>query len=126
MTEMLQVYRCEKCGNIVKVVRGGVGDLVCCGQPMILEQEKMTDQGNEKHVPVIEKTANGILVKVGATAHPMLPEHHIEWIEVRYQDKLYVKKLEAGEKPEAEFCVPDVNVKAREYCNVHGLWTNKS
>ena len=38
--------------------------------------------GKEKHVPVIEKTSNGYLVKVGSIAHPMEEKHHIEWIEL--------------------------------------------
>ena len=29
MAEKLQVYKCEICGNIVEVLNGGVGELVC-------------------------------------------------------------------------------------------------
>ncbi|MCA9487872.1 MAG: desulfoferrodoxin FeS4 iron-binding domain-containing protein [Nanoarchaeota archaeon] len=40
MTEKNQVYRCEVCGNLVKVVEAGDGKLVCCGQPMKLIKKK--------------------------------------------------------------------------------------
>ena len=125
MTKLFEVYKCEVCGNIVMVVGASGGTMVCCGKPMALQQEKTTDQGKEKHVPVIEKTAKGILVKVGSIPHPMEEKHYIQWIEVRSGDNAYFKWLKPGEKPEAEFPISDVNVKAREFCSVHGLWTNK-
>ena len=71
MTERLQVYKCEVCGNIVEVLHTGVGELVCCNQPMKLMEAKTEDQGKEKHVPVIEKTEKGFKVKVGSVPHPM-------------------------------------------------------
>ncbi len=33
-TEVGQVYRCNICGNVVKVLAAGGGVLVCCGVPM--------------------------------------------------------------------------------------------
>ena len=30
-----EVYRCDICGNVVKVITAGGGELVCCGVPMI-------------------------------------------------------------------------------------------
>ena len=59
MAEMLEVYKCMKCGNIVEVLHGGAGELVCCGEPMKLFRENTTDAAQEKHVPVIEKTEDG-------------------------------------------------------------------
>ena len=38
MAEKLQVYKCDKCGNIVEVLHGGKGDLVCCDEPMKLKE----------------------------------------------------------------------------------------
>lgn len=125
MTKLFEVYKCEVCGNIVKIVHASDGTLVCCGKPMLLQQEKTKDQGKGMHVPVIEKSAKGILVRVGSVAHPMEEKHYIEWIEVRSGNNLYIRGSKAGEKPEAEFPITDTNVKARAYCNVHGLWTNK-
>jgi superoxide reductase len=123
---MFEVYKCEVCGNITKVVHNSGGLLVCCGKPMILQQEKTTDQGKEKHVPVIEKSASGIMVKVGSVPHPMEETHYLEWVDVRTGENVYVRSFKPGEKPETEFCIADTNVKARAYCNVHGLWTNKA
>ena len=122
MAEKLQVYKCDVCGNIVEVLHGGVGELVCCGQPMTLQTENTVDASKEKHVPVIEKVAGGYKVKVGAVAHPMEEKHHIEWIELIAGDKAYRQFLKVGDAPEAFFATDATQVSAREYCNLHGLW----
>ena len=122
MTEKLQIYKCEVCGNIVEMLHAGAGEMVCCGQPMKLFKENTTDAAKEKHVPVIEKTAAGIKVKVGSVAHPMEEKHYIEWIEVIADGKAYRKFLNPGEAPEATFEIKAEKVTAREYCNLHGLW----
>lgn len=122
MTKRLQVYKCEVCGNIVEMVHEGVGQLVCCGQPMKLMEENTVDAAKEKHVPVVEKTAGGILVKVGSVAHPMEEKHYIEWIEVIADGRAYRQFLKPGDKPEALFCIEAATITAREYCNIHGLW----
>ena len=122
MTEKLQIYKCEVCGNIVEMLHAGAGQLVCCGQPMKLYLENTTDAAKEKHVPVIEKTATGFKVKVGSVAHPMEEKHYIEWIEVIADGQAYRKFLNPGEAPEATFELKAEKVTAREYCNLHGLW----
>ncbi len=122
MTEKLQIYKCEVCGNIVEMLHAGVGELVCCGQPMKLYKENTTDAAKEKHVPVIEKTAAGFKVKVGSVAHPMEEKHYIEWIEVIADGRAYRKFLNPGEAPVATFELQAEQVTAREYCNLHGLW----
>lgn len=122
MTEQKQIYRCNICGNIVEVLHLGAGQLVCCGQPMELLEEKTEEEGKEKHVPVIEGTETGIKVKVGSVPHPMEEKHYIEWIEVSADGEVYRKFLNPEDKPEAEFGIKAERVEAREYCNVHGLW----
>jgi superoxide reductase len=122
MAEHLEVYKCDLCGNIVEVLHGGAGELVCCGEAMKLFVENTVDAAKEKHVPVIEKTAEGFKVKVGDVAHPMEAKHYIEWIEVIAGGKSYRQFLKPGEAPEATFCVDDDKITAREYCNLHGLW----
>jgi len=122
MTERLQVYKCEVCGNIVEVLHEGKGELVCCKQPMKLLVENTVDAAREKHVPVVEKTAEGIKVKVGSVAHPMEEKHYIEWIEVIADGKAYRQFLKPGDVPEATFNIAAEQVTAREYCNLHGLW----
>ncbi len=122
MTEKLQIYKCEICGNIVEVLHSGKGELVCCGQPMKLVEAKTADSSTEKHVPVVTKEAEGYRVIVGSTLHPMEEKHYIEWIELIVDGIAYRQFLNPGDKPEAFFKVSGKNVKVREYCNVHGLW----
>jgi len=122
MAEQLEVYKCDACGNIVEVLHGGGGELVCCGEAMQLFIENTFDAAKEKHVPVIEKTSDGFKVAVGSAAHPMEEKHYIEWIEVIAGGKTYRQFLKPGEEPEATFCVDADQVIAREYCNLHGLW----
>ena len=122
MTVQKQVYRCNVCGNIVEVLHAGQGELVCCGQPMELLQEKATDVGLEKHVPVVEATDRGVKVKVGDVPHPMEEKHYIEWIEVITDGGSCRQFLKPGNRPEAEFETRAQKVVAREYCNIHGLW----
>lgn len=126
MAQKLQVYKCEICGNIVEVLHGGDGDLVCCGEEMKLYEENTVDAAKEKHVPVIEKTSDGYKVTVGSTAHPMEEKHFIEWIELIADGKAYREFLEPGGEPVAHFCVSASQVTAREYCNLHGLWKASS
>lgn len=125
MAEKLQVYKCSVCGNIVEVLHGGVGELVCCDQPMDLLVAKSADQGKEKHVPVIEKIDGGVKVKVGSVAHPMEEDHFIEWIEVLADGKAYRQFLSPGQAPEAVFKIQATSITAREHCNKHGLWEAK-
>ena len=123
MTKLKEIYKCEICGNIVEVLHAGPGALVCCGQEMNLFEEKTEDASTEKHVPYIEKTDNGILVKVGQNQdHPMEEKHYIEWIQIIADGASYRKFLKPGDKPQATFNIKAKDIKAREYCNIHGLW----
>ncbi|MEJ2096968.1 MAG: desulfoferrodoxin [Deltaproteobacteria bacterium] len=122
MAERLQVYKCELCGNIVEVLHGGEGELVCCGQAMTLLKENTVDAAKEKHVPVIEKIDGGVKIKVGGVPHPMEEKHYIEWIEVIADGKSYIQFLNPGDAPEAVFNIEADSVTAREFCNLHGLW----
>ncbi|MBI9108613.1 MAG: desulfoferrodoxin [Spirochaetales bacterium] len=123
MTKNKVIYKCNLCGNVVEVVHGAEGELVCCGQPMEALSEKTADSATEKHVPVIDKISGGYKVTVGSTLHPMLDEHFIEWIELDFDGKSCRKFLSPGDEPSVEFlCGHHDKVTAREYCNLHGLW----
>ena len=126
MARQLEIYKCEVCGNIVEVLHGGEGELVCCGEPMKLYTENTVDAAKEKHVPVIEKTSAGVKVKVGSVPHPMEEKHYIEWIELLVDGKAYRQFLCPGEAPEAVLALPEASsagkLSAREYCSLHGLW----
>lgn len=124
--ERLEVYKCSVCGNMVEVIHVGGGELVCCGKPMVLQVANTVDAAKEKHVPVIEKAAGGILVKIGSVPHPMEEKHYIEWVELLVNGKAYRQFLSPGDKPEALFTLAvSGEVTAREYCNLHGLWSAK-
>ena len=122
MTERLQIFKCESCENIVEVVHGGAGELVCCAKPMKHMVANTVDAAKEKHVPVIEKNGEAYTVKVGSVEHPMTEEHYIEWVELSAGDALYKHYLKPGIKPQADFVLKADKVTAREYCNLHGLW----
>jgi superoxide reductase len=122
LAEQKQVYKCNVCGNIVEVLHGGDGELVCCNEPMVLLVENTVDAALEKHVPVIEKTEKGVRVSVGSVLHPMEEEHYIEWIQIIADGRSYRKFLNPGDEPVAEFAITPDNITAREYCNLHGLW----
>ena len=122
MTKRLEIYKCEICGNIVEVLHEAKGELVCCGEPMKLMKENTMDASKEKHVPVIEKVAGGVKVKVGSVAHPMEEKHYIEWVQVISGDKALRQFLKPGTAPEAVFNIEGDNLVAREFCNLHLLW----
>ena len=122
MAGKLEVYKCDLCGNIVEVLHGGQGELVCCGKPMVHLVENTVDAAKEKHVPVIEKITGGVKVKVGAVAHPMEQKHWIEWVEIIADGKTCRQYLNPGDVPEATFAVEADQITAREYCNIHGFW----
>lgn len=119
------VYKCSLCGNIVEVNHVGGGTLVCCGQEMGLLEEKTADSATEKHVPVIEPIEGGYKVTVGSTLHPMKDEHFIEWIELVTESETLITYLNPGDEPVAIFKTDEKAIKAREYCNLHGLWKNE-
>lgn len=123
MAQALEIYKCEMCGNIIEVFHPGAGELVCCGAPMILQKENTVDASKEKHVPVIERGAGTVTVKVGSVPHPMESAHYIEWIELIADGKVYRAQLQPGQAPEATFPVSATDVKVREYCNLHGQWS---
>jgi len=122
MANINEVYKCEKCGNIVEVLHGGAGTLVCCGENMKHLVENTVDAAKEKHVPVVEQADGIVKVKVGSVTHPMEEKHYIEFIEVITTAGVYRKSLKPGEAPEAEFKVQGNVLSVREYCNLHGLW----
>ncbi len=131
MAQMMEIYHCEMCGNIVEVLHGGNGKLVCCNEEMELLEAKTADSAIEKHVPVIERSGDHVTVMVGSVPHPMTEDHHIEWIELVCDECGLVerKQLKAGDDSGAVFCWCNECCEcgteclwAREHCNVHGLW----
>lgn len=119
-----EVYKCNACGNIVLAIHEGGGDLVCCGEEMVLMKENTVDAAVEKHVPEVTKDGDKLTVKVGSVAHPMEEKHYIEWIDVMVGDVCLTKILKPGDAPEHTFCLCGLegDISVRAYCNLHGLW----
>ncbi len=117
-----QVYKCTDSGVMIEILQSGGEANVCNEQDMRPLVERTSDVGNEKHVPVVETTPDGIRVKVGAVPHPMEPDHWIQWIEITAEDAVYRRFLKPGQKPEAVFPPIKGTFVVREYCNKHGLW----
>ena len=125
MTKLKEIYKCETCGNIVEILHEGVGKLVCCKKPMKLLEEKTKDEGEEKHVPIIKKNEDGIIIEVGENPHPMEDKHFIEWIEIQTEKGSSKKFLQPGDDPVKKFPVKKEIKKVRIYCNIHGLWKSE-
>lgn len=126
MAKLLEIYKCEICGNIIEVVHEGKACMSCCNQPMKHMKAGLVDAAKEKHIPVLERKDGGWLVKVGSVTHPSTAEHYIEWIEMILDGRVCRAQLKPGDAPEAFFAVDAQKVTAREYCNLHGLWQAES
>lgn len=126
MAKKLELYRCNICGNLIEVILEGAGEIVCCGEHMeLLEEKNNTSESGEKHVPVISDY-NETFKKITVNNHPMQKEHYITFIQAYSKEKneICLKYLHPEEK--AEFTVPSsINLKSREFCNIHGLWGEK-
>lgn len=123
MPKLLEIYKCEHCGNIVEIVHGGGAPLVCCGEEMKQLTENTVDAAKEKHVPVIEIGDGIVKVTVGSVLHPMEEKHYIEWIELVADGRVYRQALKPGDVPTATFNITATSLTARELCNLHGLWS---
>ena len=122
----MKFYRCEVCGQIIAIVDKKACPVMCCGKPMKEIVPGTTDAAVEKHVPVVEVDGNNVTVKVGSVAHPMLPEHYIEWVAIQTKQGNQRKALNPGDEPVASFalCDGDEVEAAYAYCNLHSLWKN--
>ncbi len=128
MTEKLEIYRCNVCGNIVQVLFSGAGELVCCGEKMEHLEPKY-EEGNElaeKHTPEIESDVNGRFVRL--KNHPMTDEHYIQMIEAYSKDKstLHIKYLRPKDIAEFNITAFEQDIDTLELCNIHGLWRGKN
>lgn len=128
MSEKLELYKCEICGNIVQVIINGVGELVCCGKPMekLIAKKEQGNELAEKHTPIIEEENGKRFVRL--KHHPMTQEHYIQFIEVYTKDKsrFCLKYLTPDDVAEFEITHFEENIEALEYCNIHGLWRDNN
>ena len=116
-------YVCERCGNLVGMIRESGAPLMCCGQPMTKLEAGTVEASLEKHVPVVSVDGKTVTVKVGSVLHPMVEEHLIEWVYLRTDRGGQRKILAAGDEPVVTFALADEKpLEVYAYCNLHGLW----
>ena len=122
--EKNEIYHCEICGNQVEVTRAEGGELICCGEPMVLKKalREESNAGSEKHLPVVTKDGNMLTIEIGNQPHPMEDDHYIEWVEVISGNTLHRRYLQPGAEPKTNFVCREETALVRIYCNKHGLW----
>ena len=120
----MKFYICEHCGNIIAMVKDSGVPVMCCGQKMTEIKAGTTDAAVEKHVPVVVVNDGIVTVTVGEVAHPMIPEHYIEWIALSTDQGNQRKQLKPGDEPKACFalCEGETVEAVYAYCNLHSLW----
>ena len=120
----MKFYRCAHCGQIIAIVKGTGVPVICCGEPMKEIVPGTTDASLEKHVPVWEFKNGKVTVTVGSVAHPMIPEHYIEWVSLQKKFGNQRKALKPGDEPRVCFsvCEGDEVEAVYAYCNLHSLW----
>ena len=117
----MNLFKCNKCGNIVELLEDGNGILTCCGSAMEEIAANSVDASLEKHVPYTDIEEDMVYVKVGEVDHPMTEEHYITWVAAVYDDSILKYTFKPGEVPEAVFDYEEGMV-VYAYCNLHGLW----
>ena len=119
-------YICKHCGNIIGMVNSAGVPIVCCGEPMEELIPNSIDASQEKHVPAVTVEGDTVTVDIGSVAHPMLPEHYIEWVYLQTEQGGQRKALKPGQEPKAVFALKDDKaIAVYAYCNLHGLWVSK-
>ena len=120
----MKFFKCNICGNMVELIDDGGGELVCCGEVMEKLDPKENEEGNEKHLPVYELDRNILNVRVGSELHPMIDNHYIEFILIKYDNIVVKRNFKPNEEPIHTFILDETpdEIEIYEYCNVHGLW----
>lgn len=122
MKQDLKFYFCEHCKNVVVKLHDSNVPVICCGEPMVELVANTSDGAHEKHVPVVTIEGNKVVAEVGSVAHPMIPEHYIEFIVLETENGFRIKYLNPGEAPRVNFLDDEGVIAVYEYCNLHGLW----
>ena len=117
------IKRCKHCGNQVFMLNDSGVPMMCCGEAMQELVAGSVDAAKEKHVPFVTVNEDTLQVAVGEVAHPMTPEHSIQWIAVVQASHIQFAKLTPADEPKASFPIAKgMAYKVYEYCNLHGLW----
>ena len=142
----MSILVCGQCG----LIQFGQAPDSCpvCGSPqdkfsqndkVFEEAAEKSKEGAVKHIPSVnvvkecgmipENDCIDVLVRVGETLHPMLPEHFIQFIDC-YIDHAYAGRafLTPAMNPSVIFHLKDKGTKVQivELCNVHGHWMTEA
>lgn len=120
-SDKMKICKCDVCGNVISILDDNGGKLMCCNEEMGLMTPEASDGAREKHVPVITKDGDEIVVSVGSIEHPMDDDHYINWIALETATGVMRTNLRPQEKPEAKFPYVKGSV-VYVYCDKHGLW----
>jgi superoxide reductase len=116
-------FLCEHCGNLIEVINDARVPMICCGQKMTRIEAGVVEASHEKHVPVVKVEGNTVTVEIGSVAHPMTPEHSIEWVYLQTDVGGQRKDLTPNDAPTVSFTLAgEKPIAVYAYCNLHGLW----
>ena len=116
-------YICEHCGNMIGMIHDAGVPMMCCGQKMTKLEPGTVEASHEKHIPVVTREGDRVVVNVGSAAHPMTEEHHIAWVYLQTCRGGQRKCLKADGEPVVTFALCEEEpVAVYAYCNLHGLW----
>jgi len=117
----MKILECQICGNVIDLLSDRNKKIMCCEREMKLLSPESSDGAIEKHIPVITKDGDEIVVSVGSIKHPMDDEHYINWIALESGDRIMRINLKPKEEPEARFPYVKGSI-VYAYCDKHGLW----
>lgn len=120
----IKFLKCNRCGNIVAVVKESGVKIQCCGKDMEEIIPGTVEASKEKHIPVYLVNGNEVTIRVGSVDHPMQDVHYIEWVMLQTKFGNQRRMLKPNDAPEVKFALLDNDevVAVYAYCNLHGLW----
>ena len=123
MSGKQKFFICERCGNIIGLIKDSGVPMICCGEKMSELVANTVEASAEKHLPDVNISGDSMKVQVGSVLHPMEEGHHIAFVYVETEKGGQRKSLKIGEDPKTSFAFSDDKpVAVYEYCNLHGLW----
>ena len=119
----LKFYRCEHCGNIITKLVDKKVPVFCCGQKMTELTVNTVEASQEKHLPAVTMVdEHTVKVNSGSVNHPMIEEHHIQFVYLETENGGQIAYLKPEQEPTVTFRCEDKPIAVYAYCNLHGLW----
>ncbi|MBU0580145.1 MAG: hypothetical protein KKA19_03120 [Candidatus Margulisbacteria bacterium] len=138
----MKIFICKVCGHIA--FNGAPNNCPVCGAPkssfvqndnIFKESAEKSKEASVKHIPAItvkkacglikEQTCTDVIVRIGATLHPMEEKHFITFLD-GYVDYKYVERIHLSPAVQPAGCfhlkATGSKIQIIENCNVHGYW----